>query len=58
MYKLAKNAINKNQIIYKVFLKKILKLFLCHSILSFKTMFLIITLLNHCIAKKQDNQKD
>ena len=58
MFKLAKNIVNKNLIIAKVFLKKVLKLFLCHQILSFKVTFIPIVLLNHYFAKKQDGKND
>ena len=58
MSDLAKNAISKSPIVSKVFLNKVLKLFLYHSIFSFKVMFLLMPLLIYCFVKKQDSKKD
>ena len=58
MSKLTKDAVNKNPIVYKLFLKKISKLFLYHQILGLSTIFLLMLLLNYCSIKKQSNRKD
>ena len=57
MSKLAKNIINKSLIVFKIFLKKVLKLLLYHQILSFKATFILMLLLNYHSIKKQDSKK-
>ena len=56
--KLVKDAISKNLFIFKVFLKKVFKFFLCHQILGFKTRFFVMLLLNYYFAKKQVGKRD
>ena len=58
MFELAKNAVNKNSIVSKIFLEKTLKFFLRYWFLSLKTTVLLMALLNHCFIKKQSGQKD
>ena len=58
MLKLAKDAVNKNLIIIKIYLKKILKFFLCHQILVFIATFSLVLLLENCSVEKQDGKKD
>ena len=58
MSELAKDAISKNAIVFKVFLEKTLKLLPYHLILGFKKTFLLILLLNYCFAKKHNWKKD
>ena len=58
MFKLAKNAVSKSPIVFKVFLEKILEFFLCHQIFDVKTTLLLMLLLNYCSVKKQSNKKD
>ena len=56
--KLAKDAVSKSTIIFKVFLRKFLEFFLYHQIFGLKTMFLLILLLNYCFIEKQNGKKD
>lgn len=56
--KLAANAISKVLIVSKVFLKKFFELNLYYWVLNFKTMFMLMPLLNHQFAKKEDSKKD
>ena len=58
MFKLAKNAISKNPIVFKVFLKKILEFLLRHQIFGLKITLLLILLLNHCFIEKQSGKKN
>ena len=58
MFKLTKNAVSKNLIIFKVFLRKILEFPLCHQILNFEAMLLLMPLLNHCFIEKQGSKKN
>ena len=58
MFELAKDAISKNSIISKVFLEKIFKFLLRHWILSFEATFLLVPLLDHCLAEKKNSKKD
>ena len=58
MFQLAKNTSSKNQIIFKVLLEKIFKFFLCHWILGFRATLLLVSLLDHWFAEKQDGKKD
>ena len=50
---LAKNTINKNLIVFKVFLKKTHKFLPRYWIFSLKTMFSLIPLLNYCFKKNK-----
>ena len=54
---LAKNAISKSLIIFKVFLKKVLEFLLYHWIVSLEAI-LLMPLLNHCSAKKRSSKWD
>ena len=58
MSKLAKNVVSNSLIIFKIFSKKILKLFLCYQIFGLKAMFSSILLQNYHFKKKQDSKKD
>ena len=58
IFELAKNAISKSLIIFKVFLEKLLEIFLCHRIVGFDATFLLMPLLNHCLVEKQDGKKN
>ena len=58
MFKLAKDAITKSSIIFKILLKKVFKFFLCYQIFGFKVMYILMSLLNYCFAKNQDSKKD
>ena len=58
MFKLAKDAISKNSIVFKVFFKKFIKLFVCHWIFGFEVAFLLILLLNYCFREKRSSKKD
>ena len=58
IFELAKDVVSKNSIVFKVFLEEIFKLLLSHQILGFKTMFLLMSLLNHCFIEKQGGKKD
>ena len=58
MLKLAKNAVNKSLIVFKVFLKKILKLFLCHRIIDLKTTLFLMLLLNYYFIEKRGGKKN
>ena len=58
MSELVKNAISKNLVIFKVFLEKMLELFLRYWIFGFKAKFLLILLLNYYFAEKQYSKKD
>ena len=58
MFGLIKNAIIKSLIIFKIFLKKVIELFLCHQMLSFKAIFILLLLPNHCFIKKQSCKKN
>ena len=57
-FELAKNTISKNLIIFNIFLKKILEFFLCHQIFGYKSMLILMPLLNYYFAKKQSGKKD
>lgn len=57
-YKLAKNAINKSLIIFKVFSEKIFKFSSCHSVFAFKATFMLMLALNYYCAEKQGREKD
>ena len=57
-FKLAKNIISKNPIVFKLFLEKVFIFFLCHWILGLEATLLLILLLNHQFAKKQVGKKD
>lgn len=58
VFKLAKNVINKNPIIFKVFPKKVFKLSPRYWVLSFGVIFILIPLLNHRFVKKLDGKKN
>lgn len=58
MSKLAKDAISKNPIVFKVFLEKIFKLSLYHRISRIETTFMLMSLLNYCFAEKQSSEKN
>ena len=58
MSKLAKNTVNKNSIVSNVFLNKILEFFLYYPIFYFRTIFLLISLLNYCSIGKKGRKKD
>ena len=58
MFKLTKDAISKNSIIFKVFLKKFFEFLLCHQIFGLKATFLLVLLLNYYLAEKQNNKKN
>ena len=57
-FKLAEDAISKNQIIFKVFLEKILEFRLRYWIFSYKATFLLMPLLNYCPMKKRGGKRD
>ena len=57
-FELAKNAISKNQIIFKVYLEIILKFFLHYQIFGLRATLLLVPLLNYCPVKKRDSKKD
>ena len=57
-FELAKNAISKYSIIFKVLLEKILEFFLRHQIFGFRTTVLLVLLLNYCSVEKQDGKKN
>ena len=56
--KLAKDAVSKSLIIFKVCLEKILKFFLRHQILDLRAILLLVSLLYFWPAKKQSDKKD
>ena len=58
MSKLIKNAISKNLIIFKIFLKKIIELFLSYWIFDFRATLLLISLLKYCFVKKQNSKQN
>lgn len=58
MFELAINTISKNSVIFKVFLKKILKFELCYWVFSFRIIFIWMLLLNYCFAEKQNSKKN
>ena len=58
VFELAKNAISKSLIIFKIFLKKIFEFLLYHQIFNFKAMLLLMLLLNYCFTKKQNSKKN
>ena len=51
-FKLTKNAISENSIVFKVFLKKILQFLLYYQIFDLKAMFLLMLLLNYSSIEK------
>lgn len=58
MFELAKNAISKNPIVYKILLKKILELSLYHRFLDFKAIIMLMVLLNYRFIEKKGGKKD
>lgn len=57
-FKLATDAIGKSFIIFKVFLKKNLKLRPHHQVLDFKIIFMLMLLLDYCFTEKQSYKKN
>ena len=55
---LAKDIISKNSIIFKIFSEQVFELFLYYQILSIRTTFLLMPLLDHFSIKKQDGKKN
>lgn len=58
MPELATNIVSKNSIVFKVFLEKILELWLYYQVLGFRVMFILVPLLDHQFAEKQVSKKD
>ena len=58
LFKLAKDTVSKSPIISKVCLEKIFEFFLCYQIFGLKATFLLVLLLNHCLAKKRSYKRD
>lgn len=58
IFELAANAVNKNLVIFKVFLKENFKLDLCYWVFGFDITFILMPLLNYCSAKLKDNKKN
>lgn len=52
------DAIYKNPVISKIFLKKILKLGSYHLVIGFGVVFILILLPNHRFAEKQGGKRD
>lgn len=55
---LTENAVSKNSFVSKFFLKEVLKLFSCHQIIDFRAKFILMPLLHHCSAEKQNGKKN
>ena len=58
MSELAKDIVRESQIIFMIFLKKILEFFSHHQIVGLRAIFLLMPLLNYYSAEKQDGKKD
>lgn len=58
IFELAINTINKDLIVIKIVLEKILELYLYYLVFGFGEIFIVILLLDHYFAEKQDSKRD
>lgn len=58
MFELTKNAISKNLIIFKVFLKEIFVFIPHYQFFQFQAMFILMSLLNYYLLKKKSGKKN
>ena len=58
MSELAKDAVSKNPIIFRIFLEKIFEFLLRHRIFGLRTTLLLVPLLDHYPAEKRGGKRD
>lgn len=57
-FQLTANIVSKVPIVFKVFLKKLLELYLYYQVFGFKTMLILISPLYYYFIEKPSNKKD